>query len=304
MQMNILEAISARGLIVTRGISFYRANKKLTKEDLGLDEVPEGMKLGHLKLIEENEILDQMKQIESDVGGEINKRTYDFCGLARFLPREKLDELSTFIESKRDEFLVLQEQFFAQYDEIKEQAVTNWVDKTPANVTEAHMRRAVANAFPSRGELRRKFKFHFAFMPLADLQGVNRAEELNNMCDTFIQEVAVKARAAAVKTIEQITETFEEGKYTNRTINTAKRLIERVREMALIPDAELESKIEAFNAEFGDIDAKDAKKDDNIEKRLMAGVKKLGADLREMAQADVLEEAKSKFIQGAGRSID
>lgn len=304
MQMNLFEAISQRGVIVTRGISFYRANKKLTKEDLGLSEVPSGMTLGHLKLLDDCQLLEDMKQIESDVGKEITNNTHDFCGLARFLPRERLEDLQSFIENKRDEFNALRDEFFSQYEVLKEQAVREWRAKAANGVSPDHYEEACRNAFPPLHKLRKKFKFHFAFLPLADMQGVNRANEINSMCDQFLADASEKINIAANRTLEGMMTALESGKWNQKTINSINVLVERIRSMSLVPDEELESRLAQFSQEFGDMKATEIKKDTKLEDRLKAGVAKLQEDITELGKRDILEEAKSKFINGAGRSID
>lgn len=322
MDFNLMEVISQQGVIVTRNISHFRGNKKLTHTDLGIPEPPKTTRLGSMKIVPEDcPILARIQQIESEVGTYIKANTHDFCGLARFLPNNeievkdaegnvtgtitRLERTREFLEQKRDEYNRMVAEFFESYESIKESGIEEAVlmHSNKFDVPESVLRDSITNAFPTREKLQKKFQFNFAFMPLADMKGVNKANELTNLCDSFIQSASGKFRELAHQTLSDMSEAIAEGKWNQKTLNRVPKVLEQIRNMSLVPDDDLVNRLEKFNSEFLNSEAKDFKSDEEALAAMQEGLKSAIGDLRNLAEHDSADEVRERFVEGAGRRI-
>ena len=78
---HMVEMIKGGGVFVNTRIGMYRANKRMTAEELGIGELPKkAVSLGSMKLLPD-EICPEMKllrAIENRTNGLVNLRTFEF----------------------------------------------------------------------------------------------------------------------------------------------------------------------------------------------------------------------------------
>mgnify|MGYP003592952333 CR=1 FL=1 len=123
MQENqLLDALTREGVLITVSVRYWRATKKLTAEDLGLD--PESVEsrlisLGHKKLVP-TEAMKNFALIEGRAHALVEASTFPFLnGLAHFLPNTKLEEVTGKLAALEQEFREETQRFLGRYADMR-----------------------------------------------------------------------------------------------------------------------------------------------------------------------------------------
>src|SRR5512136_897613 len=128
---HLLDALTREGVLINVSVRYWRATKKLSPQDLGLDpdNVAERLiSLGHKKLLPK-EALERLALVESRAHSLIESSTFPFLnGLGHFLPNSKLEEVTGKLKELETEFDQAREAFLGQYAELRRQASTEWYE--------------------------------------------------------------------------------------------------------------------------------------------------------------------------------
>ena len=125
----LLDALTREGVLINVSVRYWRATKKLTAEDLGLD--PESVEsrlisLGHKKLIPK-EAMKNLALLESRAHAMVEASSFPFLnGLGHFVPNTKLEEVTARLTALEKEFHEEKARFMNQYSEMRKIAADEW----------------------------------------------------------------------------------------------------------------------------------------------------------------------------------
>lgn len=109
------------GYLVDIDVSFWSAAKKLTEDDVGLDNVSEAYTLGKKHLIP-REVIQSFRRIESRARALIDNSTFHFpIGNARFIPKRKFSKVHAELKQHQEEYKNLVEDLISKYQQYKEE---------------------------------------------------------------------------------------------------------------------------------------------------------------------------------------
>ncbi len=311
-EQEMIEMIKGGGCFVNTRLSLYRANKRLTKEELKLESLPEKLvTMGALKLLPD-EICPEMKlikQIENKVNAIVNLRTFEFEGFGRYLKNSNADSFAAEIEQLRVEFNQRVQEFEEHYEEYIERSVEFWGKHAGAlDLYPSAFKQTVREAFIPRHALRDKFKFTVTYLEIP-----NPAKDAWKNCETeykalsadFLETTMRQLRAEACTAMEDIAASIESGAWNQKTLNKLPKMLERIEQMQIVPDEQLKQRIEDFKREFVTMEAKDYKAENGAAalSRLRTGLTAAVGELREMAEADLKASLERKLSATGGRRI-
>ena len=127
----LLEALTREGVLISASVRYPRFTKRLKPEDLGLadDEVNQRLiSLGHKKLLP-RDALASLSLVESRVHALVERSSFAFLGVARFLPNAKLDDVQQGLEALNMEFNAARRVFLDEYDAHRVPPRFTWIPK-------------------------------------------------------------------------------------------------------------------------------------------------------------------------------
>jgi len=309
----MVEMIKGGGCFVSTRLGLYRANKRLTAEELGIEELPKKViSLGSMKLLPD-EICPEMKivrSIENRVNGLVNLRTFEFEGFGRYLKNVNSEVFATELEELREEFNQVVDLFEQNYHSYISASVDFWGEHADSlSIPRFKLEEAVRDSFIPPHELRSKFKFLVTYLQIPDPAKdawKNAEVEYQELSQTFLEETMRQLRYEAVKAMEDMAAAISAEKWSQKTLNKIPKMLERIEQMQLVEDDELADSISRFRDQFITMEAKDFKKEDGAEAltKLQEGLASATGELKELAQQDMKEAVERKMSAGGGRRIN
>jgi hypothetical protein len=108
------------GFLVDVDVSFWSASKKLTEEDMGLDNVSAAYTLGKKYLIP-REVMQAFRRIESRARALVENSSFKFpIGNARFIPKKKFIKINEELKKHQSEYDALVEDLISKYQDYRE----------------------------------------------------------------------------------------------------------------------------------------------------------------------------------------
>jgi len=313
----LLDALTREGVLINLSVRYWRATKKLTAEDLGLD--PDNVTdrlicLGHKKLLPKDK-LEAFALIESRAHALIQASTFPFLhGLGHFLPNSKLQEVTGRLQSLEQEFAHAQQAFLSQYAELRSAACDDWYEAARLLVRDPE--RVVANveaAFPDPTKMDQAFGFavqlfqirapeglDLAMVSLGQQEEVIRAreqaarsaaEQIHHGVQDFVGDCVASLRQQTAQLCEEMLESMRTGKtgVHQKTLNRLVRFIEEFKQLNFVGDREMEAQLERVRQEFLLRSAEDYRDDGAAKVRLQQGLAGLATAARELARQDAVE---------------
>jgi len=306
MEEKMIELVKGGGMFVNTKVGMYRATKKLTADELGIGQLPkEALSLGTMKLLPESICpeLKHIRQIESKVNSLVNLHTFQFEGLGNYLKNSKSEEFSLALQELKQEFYDAVDAFMNVYGQRIIDSQEYWGGKANAlRIDKYALQGAVVKTFLEFQQVREKFKFIVTYikMPSPATEAWENAEaEFQELSADFVKLSIQQLREEAHTAMSAMGESMASGKWNQKTLNKASKILDRIQDMQLVEDDELIGKIKTFKADFLNIEAKDYKDNTNAFAELRDGIRTATEDLKQMAVDDVSEVINRQFDIGS-----
>lgn len=314
---HLLDVLTREGVLLDVSVRFWRARKKLTPEDIGLDSDDVNKRLislGHKKLVPP-EALAKLALVEGRAHSLVESNTFPFLnGLAHFLPNSKLQEVTGKLAEIQSEFDTLTAEFLRQYRPLRDAALKEWRETARRLCTDPE--RVVAtieNAFPDADSIRRYFSFEIQMFEIKvperlglDMVAVGdqrniieareeaakaAAEKIHAGVDSFVADCVATMRKETSELCEEMLESMKTGKngVHQRTLNRMIHFIDRFKELNFAGDEELNNTLESFRDQYLSLSAERYRDSDAAQGELRKGIKALADTTHQMAQEDARE---------------
>ena len=323
-----LDALTQRGVLLSVSVRYWRAQKKLNPEDLGLarDQVNDRLiSLGHKRLVPK-ESLKRLAVLESRAHSLVDESTFPFLGgVAHYLPNEKLDEVTRRLHSLQAEFATETRAFLGGYAKLREAALEEW--REAAQRLGADPRKLVAaveQAFPSSERMPRSFSFEVRLFSIAvpdvpqaqlielgtrqELMQVRREaaqqarREIEESCERFVGECVSEMRRQTARLCSEMLTTIDgTGSVHQKTLNRLVHFIERYKALNFAGDGQMERELDRARAELLSRSAEEYRGDGKAEVSLVQGLERLRTKARELAAQDTSDLAANFGRMGQRR---
>lgn len=323
-----LDALTRRGVLVSVSVRYWRAQKKLNPEDLGLarDRVNERLiSLGHKRLVP-RQSLERLALLEGRAHALVEENTFPFLGgVAHYLPNEKLEEVTQRLHALQQEFETETRAFIAGYGRLREKALDEWRDAAlQLGVDPRRLVATVEEAFPAADRLPGRFAFAVRLFSIA-VPDVPRAQfvdlgtqqellqvrrqaaeqarrEIEASCSRFVGECVTEMRRQTAELCsEMLTSIDGHGSVHQKTLNRLQRFIERFRSLNFADDAEMARELDRARTELVSRGAGEYRENAPAELSLVQGLERLRAKARELASQDTAALVQSFGQMGRRR---
>jgi hypothetical protein len=311
---HLLDALTREGVLINVSVRYWRATKKLSPQDLGLDpdNVTERLiSLGHKKLLP-REALERFALVESRAHSLIESSTFPFLdGLGHFLPNPKLEEVTRRLKELEVEFEVARQAFLNQYADLRQQASAEWYEAARRLVSDPDRLVATIEAsFPNVTQMQRAFGFEVHLFQLRapeslDIALVSQgeqeaviaarqrasaeaAEQIHRGAESFVADCVATLRQQTAGLCEEMLESMRTGKtgIHQKTLNRLIRFIDEFKQLNFVGDREMEAQLERVRQEFLLRSAEDYRDDTAAKAHLQQGLTALAQTARDLAQQD------------------
>jgi hypothetical protein len=313
MNNQLLKALCREGVLISVSVRYWRAQKKLTASDLGIDPAKVDnslISLGHKRLLPK-ECLHELSLIESRVHALVEANTFPFLnGIARYLPNSKLLEVQQKLTQLEAEFDRKKHEFTKEYGALRMSALEQWhlqADELTDNPD--RLLAVIGAAFPDPSQLPRYFGFStkmFAVaVPQASTQelvefgqqqeiikarqaaALQARAQIERSCREFIAESVVTLREQTAKLCEDMLSTINgTGSVHQKTLNRLLKFIDQFNDMNFANDSQMQAQLEAVRQQFLTHSATDYRNDKTSRKRLVHGLKALRDKAKDLSNAD------------------
>jgi len=313
----LIDVLTREGVLISVSVRYWRATKKLTAEDLGLDpgRVTERfISLGHKKLLPK-EALEPFALIESRAHALVEGGTFPFLrGLARYLPNTKLQEITDRLQRLEKEYQTAKERFLEHYAETRERALAEW--REAAQRLGSDPERLVATisaAFPDPQRMDRCFEFSVQLfqirapesLDLAMIQSGDQEEimkvrqqaaaeaatRIREQSQAFVSDCVASLRQQTSTLCEEMLESMRSGKtgVHQKTLNRLIKFIDEFKQLNFVGDQQMEQELERVRQEFLRKTAEEYRDDRFARTQLQQGLRDLADTARDLAQQDTRE---------------
>jgi hypothetical protein len=323
-----LDALTQRGVLLSVSVRYWRAQKKLNPEDLGLsrDQVNDRLiSLGHKRLVPK-ESLKRLAVLESRAHAMVDESTFPFLGgVAHYLPNEKLEEVTQRLHNLQAEFETETRAFLGGYAKLREAALVEW--REAAQRLGADPRKLVAaveQAFPSSERMPRSFGFEVRLFSIAipdvpqaqlielgtrqELLQVRREaaqqarREIEESCERFVGECVSEMRRQTAQLCSEMLTTIDgTGSVHQKTLNRLVHFIERYKALNFAGDRQMTQDLDRARAELLSRSAEEYRSGGKAEVSLVQGLERLRTKARELAAQDTAHLVQSFGQMGQRR---
>lgn len=323
-----LDALTQRGVLVNVSVRYWRAQKKLNPEDLGLarDRVNERLiSLGHKRLVPK-ESLKRLALLEGRAHALVEENTFPFLGgVAHYLPNEKLEEVTARLHTLQAEFEAETQAFIAGYGRLRETALQEWRDAAlQLGVEPRRLVATVEQAFPPADRMPRSFAFEVRLFSIAvpdvpqtqlvdmgtqrELMAARREaaeqarREIEASCNRFVGDCVTELRRQTAELCSEMLASIDaRGDVHQKTLNRLQRFIERFGSLNFANDLEMQRELDHARAELLSRSAEEYRGNGAAELTLVQGLERLRAKARELAGQDTTTLVQSFGQMGRRR---
>jgi len=316
-ESEVLAVLKREGVLINVSVRYWRGQKKLKPEDIGLSpgQVSDRLvSLGHKRLIP-RESIQRLSLLEGRTHALIEANTFPFLnGLAHFLPNSKLTEVGGALEELKAQFWKAKQEFLGQYQELRSSAVQEWWDMARNLVHDPE--RLVANieaAFPVNGNMDRYYGFNVSLfqialpenlsldlIDLAEHQEVARARaaavqdaaaRIRDDAQNFIGDCVASLREQTAKLCSEMLESIRSSEtgVHQKTLNRLIRFIDHFGQMNFANDEAMTTELERVRKEFLTMTAEEYRNSNSAVKNLTTGLEQLRDHARELARQDAAD---------------
>jgi len=313
----LLDALTREGVLINVSVRYWRAQKKLNAEDLGLDPENVGKRLislGHKKLIP-REALQAFALLEGRTHSMVEANSFPFLnGLGHFLPNTRLEAVTRKLAELEQEFHAEKRRFLSMYAAMRQTAADEWWNlaqklvKTPEKLVAA-----IAESFPCPERMEQYFGFETQLFQITIPEGLGinpvtmkeqmavmqarenaarqAAEKINAGVEGFVADCVSSLREQTARLCEDMLASMREGKtgVHQKTLNRLVKFIDEFKSLNFVGDRQLEDELERVKREFLSQTAGEYRDSDYARQKLQSGLTALADTAREMARQDSRE---------------
>ncbi len=326
----LLGVLTREGVLINVSVRYWRGQKKLRPEDIGLDSdnVSDRLiSLGHKRLVP-REATSALALVESRTHALIDSNTFPFLnGLGHFLPNAKLAEVSSRLAVLEREFWEARDAFIHAYSAHRAAALSEW--RQTAQKLVADPERLVATieaAFPA--SLEKHFGFDAQLFQIAVPESLavdlitlaeqrqivaarqdaahEAAAKIRRDTESFVAECVASLREQTAVLCEEMLSSISSGKTDGvhqKTLNRLTRFIDQFRQLNFANDTVMEEQLEQVRRELLSRTAEEYRDSTHAQRKLRQGLGALAAKARELAQSDATELVE-RFGQLGRRRIN
>ena len=310
----LLETLSREGVLISVSVRYWRAAKKLTPEDLGLDQqaiASDLISLGHKKLLKKD-ALRPFSLIESRAHALIEANTFPFLGgLGHFLPNAKLEEVTARLDGLEQEFTEARDTFVSNYADVREEALREWGNVAASLEGDPERLLGTIHAsFPRRDQVYDRFRFStYLFQVVAPQQlslelvtagdqlavsqareraAARAAERIRAGAEGFITDCVASLRQQTAQLCDEMLKSMQSGTsgVHQRTLNRLVRFIDQFKSMNFTGDRQMEEQLDQVRREFLSRSAEEYRDDAFARERLQSGLQDLAKTATDLAHQD------------------
>jgi hypothetical protein len=313
----LLNVLTREGVLLNVSVRYWRGQKKLRPEDVGLSpgKVSDRLiSLGHKRLLP-RDATKSLSLIESRAHALVEANTFPFLnGLGHFLPNAKLAEVTEKLDELQTQFRTAQQRFLDQYQELRSDAVQEWWRMAAELVPDPE--RLVATieaAFPINGHMDRYYGFDVRLFQIALPETVSlqlvaagdqsevlaarqraareAARRIRQDAESFVGDCVASLRQQTAQLCGEMLEsirTSDTGVH-QKTLNRLVRFVDQFKQLNFANDTEMEAQLERVRSELLNRSAAEYRDDRLAEQQLTEGLARLRDHARELAQQDAAE---------------
>ena len=310
----ILNVLTREGVLLNVSIRFWRGQKKLRPEDVGLSpgKVSDRLiSLGHKRLLP-RDATQTLALIESRAHALVEANTFPFLnGLGHFLPNARLEDVTGKLNELETQFWTAQRAFLDRYQELRVDAVQEWWRMATELVPDPE--RLVATieaAFPINGQMDRYYGFDVRMFQIAlpeevSLQLVEAGDQsevlaarqraareaavrIRRDTEAFVGDCVASLRQQTAQLCSEMLEsirTSDTGVH-QKTLNRLVRFVDQFKQLNFANDSEMEQQLEQVRGELLTRSAGDYRDNRQAEQQLTTGLSQLRDYARNLASQD------------------
>jgi hypothetical protein len=312
------------GVIVDLDIHQWGARTKLRPEDLGLDSVPELIKLGHKELMKP-EYLKKIRSILIKTERWVldPAHTYAFpFGNARFVPAALIEDMVKFFTDAEKELKDVLEEFLEKdYDNMKAKMLTEYREVFTKMLAESgkgnldpereidKLISRIEAKYPSKNDLRNRFGIDFTMFEISlpefkETDGAGAMEKVylnmeyhkkaSEKIDGFLDTVIMTLKNRVLEITEHMKGRLAQGNLNQMQIKSFVKFANEFKKQDFI-GTDLDKTLDAFKEKLSNADKEDLSNEEFNNK--------LKADL-DVIENEVVNSDKSKILDRYLRRIE
>lgn len=328
---DLLKVLTREGVLINVSVRYWRANKKLNAQDLGLDpdDVSDRLiSLGHKRLLP-REATSRLNLVESRTHAFIEANTFPFLGgIAKFLPNPKLAEVQEKLSEFEAEFADAREAFIDSYASERNRALDEWqVMATRLAADPRGLMAAIEDSFPAAGRLQKRFAFDVQMFQIAAPANLSRElvaageqekiiearrqaarearQQIQADTSSFVAECVTSLRGQTAQLCDEMLNSMRSGKTQGvhqKTLNRLVRFIDQFKAMNFADDREMEQRLEQVRGEFLERSAEDYRNSPAAQRDLESGLTAMRDHANELLEQDA-KELVERFGQMGRRKL-
>lgn len=310
----LLNVLTREGVLLNVSVRYWRGQKKLRPEDVGLSpgKVSDRLiSLGHKRLLP-RDATKSLALIESRAHALVEANTFPFLnGLGHFLPNARLAEVTGKLHELETQFWAAKQGFLDRYQELRGSAVQEWWRMASELVPDPE--RLVATieaAFPVDGHMDRFYGFDVRLFQIAlpevvSLQLVEAGDQsevlaarqraaqeaarrIRQDAEAFVGDCVASLREQTAQLCGEMLESIRTSGtgVHQKTLNRLLRFVDQFKQLNFANDTEMERELERVRSELLTRSAGDYRDDRLAEQQLTTGLSRLRDHARSLAAQD------------------
>jgi hypothetical protein len=311
---NLLSVLTREGVLVNVSVRYWRGQKKLKPEDIGLrsDNLSDRLiSLGHKRLLPKD-ALAELALVEGRAHALIETNTFPFLnGLGHFLPNGRLDEVTDKLNILEREFWQAKQKFLQEYSTLRANASQEWRRMAEKLVEDpSRLVAAIEAAFPLVRNMDKFFSFsvhvfqialpeslHVDLITLADQREVVEARQraaqeagmkIRRDTEIFVADCVAALREQTASLCEEMLRSINQSEtgVHQKTLNRLVRFIDHFKQMNFANDQAMEQELDQVRKELLSKTAEEYRDSSVARQRLVNGLSLLANKAGELAHAD------------------
>ena len=314
---DLLSLLTREGVLIKVGVSYWRGQKKLRAEDIGLETKQVShrlISLGHKRLLPK-EALSSLALVEGRAHALVEGNTFPFMnGVAHFLPNSKVAEVTDKLNELEREFWEAKQQFLEKYSSLRDDASNEWRKMAESLVKDPERLVATIEAsFPYPNRMERYYGFNVQMFQIAmpkhmaaelvtaaEKQSVVEArqkaareaeQKIRKEVEIFVADCVATLREQTAQLCDEMLQainTSETGVH-QKTLNRLVKFIDQFKSMNFVNDTVMEQQLENVKKELLTKTAEEYRDSASARGKLKLGLSQLANQARQLAKQDAAE---------------
>jgi hypothetical protein len=331
---NVLSVLTREGVLINVSVRYWRGQKKLKPEDIGLSSDDLSVRLislGHKRLLPKDATA-QLSLIEGRAHALVEGNTFPFLnGLGHFLPNAKLQDVMDKLNAMQSEFWNAKQEFLKHYASLRRNAEREWRSMADKLVNDPdRLMATIETSFPLVGNMDKFFGFHIQLFQVtipeklgvdlitqAEQQGVYQARQraaqeagakIRKDTESFVADCAAALREQTANLCSEMLNSINncETGVHQKTLNRLVRFIDHFKQMNFVNDEVMEQQLESVRNELLSKTAEEYRDSKVARQKLVNGLSELASKAGELARTDTTQlverfgaVGKRKFVLAA-----